>query len=188
MSEYQLAKDSPGRSRPIKRPVVLDRVDPTTVTNPILWEKGIRVMLGVPLLSAARVIGVLHVGRLNDRPFLPADAELLGVVADRVAGAVLSHQLAVETAAADMLERSLLPQSLPRRPGLEFAARYVPREDRAVGGDWFDAFTLPSGMLWVVIGDVAGHGLPAAVVMGRVRSTVRSYALEDYPRRSAPAR
>ena len=164
-----------------KRPVVLDRVDPTTVTNPILWEKGIRVMLGVPLLSAAKVIGVLHVGRLSERPYSTADAELLGVVGDRVAGAVQSHQLAVERSAADMLERSLLPPRLPQCPGLEFGARYVPREDRVVGGDWYDAFRLPSGMLWVVVGDVAGHGLSAAVVMGRIRSTVRAYALEDYP-------
>jgi hypothetical protein len=163
-----------------RQPVVLDRVDATTVTNPILWEKGIRVMLGVPLLGAGKVIGVLHVGRLQDRPFRRADAELLGVVADRVASALQNHQLAAERAAAEMLERSLLPQTLPNHPGLEFATRYVTREDRAVGGDWYDVFTLPSGMLWVVVGDVAGHGLPAAVVMGRVRSTVRSYALEGH--------
>jgi sigma-B regulation protein RsbU (phosphoserine phosphatase) len=163
-----------------KRPVVLDRVGPTTVTNPILWEKGIRVMLGVPLLSADKVIGVLHVGRLEDRPFTEADAVLMGVVADRVAGAVQTHQLAIERAAAGLLERSLLPPTLPSCAGVEFAARYVTAEGRAVGGDWYDVFTLPSGTLWVVIGDVAGHGLPAAVVMGRVRSAIRSYALEDH--------
>ncbi len=164
-----------------KKPVVLNQVGPATVTNPILWEKGIRVMLGVPLLISGKVIGVLHVGRLDDRPFREADAELLGVVADRVAGAVQTHQLAIERAAAAVLERSLLPPSLPDCPGLEFAARYVTGEDRAVGGDWYDAFTLPSGVLWVVIGDVAGHGLSAAVVMGRVRSAVRAYALEGHP-------
>jgi serine phosphatase RsbU (regulator of sigma subunit) len=107
--------------------------------------------------------------------------EVLGVVADRVAGAVQTRQLAVERAAADVLERSLLPPKLPTCPGVEFAARYVTGEGRAVGGDWYDAFTLPSGTLWVVIGDVAGHGLIAAVVMGRVRSALRAYALEDYP-------
>jgi phosphoserine phosphatase RsbU/P len=136
--------------------------------------------LGVPLRAAGKVIGVLHVGRLDHRPFREEDAELLGVVANRVAGAVQSHQLAVERAAASLLERSLLPATLPDCPGLEFAARYVTGEHRAVGGDWYDAFTLPSGMLWVVIGDVAGHGLAAAVVMGRVRSALRSYALEDH--------
>ena len=164
-----------------KRAVVLDRVGPDTVTNPILWEKGIRVMLGVPLLSAGKVIGVLHVGRVSDRSFDDADAELLGVVAGRVVAAVQSHQLVVERAAADLLERSLLPPTLPSCPCLEFAARYVAGEDRKVGGDWYDAFVLPSGALWVVVGDVAGHGLTAAVVMGRVRSALRSYALEDYP-------
>ncbi|MGH9055706.1 MAG: GAF domain-containing protein [Acidimicrobiales bacterium] len=71
-----------------KRPVVLDRVDSTTVANQILYEKGIPVMWGVPLLSADKAIGVLHVGRLQDRPFGVDDAELLGVVADRVGGAV----------------------------------------------------------------------------------------------------
>jgi serine phosphatase RsbU (regulator of sigma subunit) len=103
------------------------------------------------------------------------------VVADRVASAIQANQLAVERAAADLLERSLLPPTLPNCLGLELAARFVTREDRAVGGDWYDAFTLPSGMLWVVIGDVAGHGLVAAVVMGRVRSALRAYALEDHP-------
>ena len=163
-----------------KRPVLLDRVGPATVTNPILWEKGIKVMLGVPLLGADKVIGVLHVGRLEDRPFTGADAGLMEVVAERVSGALQTHQLAIERAAATLLERSLLPPTLPSCTGLEFAARYVTAEDRTVGGDWYDVFTLPSGTLWVVMGDVAGHGLPAAVVMGRVRSAIRSYALEDH--------
>jgi serine phosphatase RsbU (regulator of sigma subunit) len=57
--------------------------------------------------------------------------------------------------------------------------RYVSAEGRDVGGDWYDLFVLPSGQLWVVVGDVAGHGLDAAVVMGRIRSTMRSYALID---------
>jgi serine phosphatase RsbU (regulator of sigma subunit) len=46
-----------------------------------------------------------------------------------------------------------------------------------IGGDWYDAFTLPDGQLWLVIGDVSGHGLSSAVVMGRVRSSLRAYAL-----------
>ena len=51
-------------------------------------------------------------------------------------------------------------------------------ESFGVGGDWYDAFPLPGGDLGFVIGDVAGHGLQAAVVMGRIRSVVRAYALE----------
>ena len=57
------------------------------MANPILWEKGIRTMLGVPLLSGEDVFGVLHVGRRDHRPFTDNDAELLQVVAERVAGA-----------------------------------------------------------------------------------------------------
>ena len=165
-----------GRIARSKEPVLLDRVDSTTVANPILWEKGIRTMLGVPLLVGDEVIGVLHVGRLEDRPFKEPDVELLQVVAERVAGAVQARQLAVERAATALLERSLLPGRLPECAGLEFATRYL-TPDEPLGGDWYDAFTAPSGDLWIVTGDVAGHGLHAAVVMGRVRSALRSYAL-----------
>jgi serine phosphatase RsbU (regulator of sigma subunit) len=160
-----------------KRPVLLDRIDATTVANPILWEKGIQVMLGVPLMAGNQLIGVLHVGRLRRQPFRQEDSDLLQIVADRVAAATLTRRLAVERAAAALLERSLLPGRPPVCPGLEFDARYLTPEDRMVGGDWYDLFVVPSGDLWVVTGDVAGHGLPSAVVMGRARSTVRSYAL-----------
>ena len=70
-----------------------------------------------------------------------------------------------------------MPSALPAVPGAEIAARYVPGSGD-VGGDWYDVFVLPSGELGVVVGDVAGSGLAAAVVMGRMRSSLRSYALE----------
>jgi putative methionine-R-sulfoxide reductase with GAF domain len=161
--------------------VILDHVDASTVANPILWEKGINKMLGVPLESGEQLIGVLHVGRLAARPFTTSDAELLHVAADRIAAAWQTHLLAVETAAARLLERGLMPTRLPRVDGLEFASRYVTADNRTIGGDWFDAFVLPSKRLWLVTGDVAGHGLEAAVVMGRVRSALRAYALLDAP-------
>jgi sigma-B regulation protein RsbU (phosphoserine phosphatase) len=166
-----------GRIAELKRAVMLDRVDSTTVANPILWEKGVRTMVGVPLLAGERVIGVLHVGRIEERPFGEQDAELLQVVAERVVGAVETRQAAVEHAAAGLLERSLLPAALPVCDGLRFATRYITPDDRSVGGDWYDIFTVPSGDLWLVVGDVAGHGLGAAVVMGRIRSALRAYSL-----------
>jgi phosphoserine phosphatase RsbU/P len=172
-----LGRGFAGRIAALKAPVSLDRVDPTTVANPILWEKGIRVMLGVPLLSGDRLLGVLHVGRLRDEPFTAHDEDLLKVVAERVAAATQARRLAVEQAAAALLERSLLPARPPECDGLELAAQLITREDRIIGGDWYDLFTVPSGALWVVAGDVAGHGLPAAVIMGRVRTAVRAYAL-----------
>ena len=138
-------------------------------------------MLGVPLLASDELLGVLHVGRLDDRAFSSDDADLLRVVAERVAGATQGRRLAVERAAAEVLERSLLPGRLPVFDGIEFAARYVPAAGRLVGGDWYDAFALPSGELWVVIGDVAGHSLQAAVIMGRVKSAFRSFTLLGEP-------
>jgi serine phosphatase RsbU (regulator of sigma subunit) len=167
-----------GRIAKRKGPVVLNRVDSTTVANPLLWEKGIRKMLGVPLLNGEDVVGVLHVGRFDDRPFTGNDADLLQVAAERVAGAIQARELSIESAAARLLERSLQPSRLPRLPGVQLAARYVPAESRLVGGDWYDAFTVPSGQLWLIAGDVEGHGLNAAVVMGRVKSALRAYALE----------
>jgi putative methionine-R-sulfoxide reductase with GAF domain len=160
-------------------PIRLDRVDATTVSNPILWEKGIEVMLGVPLLMSDQLLGVLHVGRLEKRPFSEHDVALLEVAADRVAGAIQGRRLAIERAAAALLERSLLPQRLPSYPGLELAARYVPAEGEVIGGDWYDVFTLPSGELWIVVGDVAGHGIEASIVVGRIRSALRAYSLLD---------
>lgn len=160
-----------------KQPVALERVDATTVANPILWEKGIQVILGVPLIVADRLVGVLHVGRLDQRPFTAGDTEILQVVGERVAGAIQTRQLAIERAAAAQLERSLRPERLPRCPGLDLAARYLTPEARTVGGDWYDVFLGPEGELWVVVGDVVGHGLGAAVVMGRVKSALRAYAL-----------
>ena len=80
-----------------------------------------------------------------------------------------------------MLERSLLPTKLPSCRGLAFATRYVGAEHKTIGGDWYDIFTVASGQLWIVVGDVAGHGLHAAVVMGRIRSALRAYSLLDEP-------
>ncbi|BCJ38567.1 hypothetical protein Athai_60700 [Actinocatenispora thailandica] len=68
---------------------------------------------------------------------------------------------------------------MPDLPGLEMAARYLPSEQTGVSGDWYDVFSLDSGALGIVIGDVVGHGLRAAVVMGRLRSALRAYALDN---------
>jgi hypothetical protein len=159
-----------------RRSLAIDRVAPDTVANPILWERGLRTMLGVPMFRDERLIGVLHVGRLDDRPFTDDDLELLLVAADRVSGAVTAAELTAESAAAQLLERSLLPGRFPKIPGIELAGLYA-AADRMIGGDCYDAFTVPSGELWLVMGDVSGHGLASAVVMGRVRSALRAYAL-----------
>jgi phosphoserine phosphatase RsbU/P len=166
-----------GRIAAERKPVILDHVDHTTVLNPILWAKGIRALMGVPLTTGGRVIGVLHVGSLTPREFTGDDVELLQLAADRAATAVQSLIMREGQIAAAALQRSLLPSALPASDAGQLAARYVAGEG-AVGGDWYDVFTLPAGQLGVVIGDVTGSGLRAAVIMGRMRSALRAYALE----------
>jgi serine phosphatase RsbU (regulator of sigma subunit) len=166
-----------GRIAASGRPVIIDHVDHTTVLNPILMRKGICSMLGVPLVAGGRVIGVLHVGSLTPRTFTDEDTSLLQLAAERAALAVQSQRAQDDRIAVAALQRSLLPSALPAVPGVQIAARYVPGSG-VVGGDWYDVFVLPSKELGVVIGDVAGSGLPAAVVMGRMRSALRAYALE----------
>jgi len=173
-----LGRGFAGRVAAERRPVVLHRIDPSTVENPILWQKGIRAMLGVPLQSGTEVLGVLHVGSLIEREFGADDVELLELTASRIAAAMQARELEVERAAARVLQRSLLPSTPSKIPGFQLATRYVPAE-RGVGGDWYDAFCLPSGQLWVMAGDVVGHGLPAAAIMGRLRSSFRSYAMQS---------
>jgi PAS domain S-box-containing protein len=83
---------------------------------------------------------------------------------------------------AETLQRALLPQDLPRSTTFELAARYVPAEvGLDCGGDWYDVIELPSGRVALVIGDVTGHGLEAATVMGQLRLALRAYALEGHP-------
>ncbi|MBO0714608.1 MAG: SpoIIE family protein phosphatase [Acidimicrobiales bacterium] len=166
-----------GRVARLKQPLTIGQVDPTTTVNPILWAKGLRSMLGVPLLADEQVLGVLHVGRLDGRPFEDDDIELLLLAGERIAGALSARLLALEQATADILERALLPSKLPECPGVRFASRYVSGEDSAVGGDFYDAFILPSGDLWMSVGDVAGRGLSAAIAMGHARSALRASAL-----------
>jgi serine phosphatase RsbU (regulator of sigma subunit) len=168
-----------GRIAATKAPVVLQDVGPNTVVNPILWRKGVRSMLGVPLIADGQMLGVMHVGTLTRRQFTEKDTAVLQAAGDRIANALSSQQRAAERLAARTLQESLLPTRLPEVDKLEFASRFVAAEDFGVGGDWYDAFKLPDGQIGIVIGDVAGSGLRAAVVMGRLRSALRAYAIES---------
>ncbi len=100
------------------------------------------------------------------------------LAADRIAITVAADRAVAERHAARVMQRGLLPTQMPDVAGLGIATRFVAAEDFGVGGDWYDAFHLPDGAFGFVIGDVAGHGLQAAVVMSRMRSVVRAYALE----------
>ncbi|ALG10563.1 PP2C family protein-serine/threonine phosphatase [Kibdelosporangium phytohabitans] len=168
-----------GRVAAERKPITIDHVDASTVVNPLLWEKGLHAMLGVPMVAGSQLVGVVHVGSFVHRQFTARDIRLLELAADRMALATQAQVVRTERATATALQRSLLPGRLPRPAGLEFAARYVPGADVRVGGDWYDVFELPGERWGIVMGDVVGHGLPAAVVMGRLRSALRAYALLD---------
>jgi phosphoserine phosphatase RsbU/P len=172
-----LGRGFAGRIAAEGHPVIIDDVDHTKVINPLLLDKGIRSLMGAPLLADGTVIGVLHVGTLSPRIFTSEDTDLLQLAADRAAVAVqaLNHQ--VDRAATAALQRSLLPSALPAISGLDMAGRYLPGSGH-IGGDWYDVFPLPSGEVCAVIGDVTGSGLNAAVIMGRMRSALRAYALQ----------
>ena len=101
----------------------------------------------------------------------------------RLNGALLRE--AAHRSAADVLQRSLLPDRLPSVEGVQLAGRSLPGElGHHVGGDWYDVITLPTGELGLVVGDVVGHDLAAATAMGQLRNALRAYALDD----SSPAR
>jgi putative methionine-R-sulfoxide reductase with GAF domain len=167
-----------GRVAQTRAPVTIYDVGPADVVNPIVLDAGVRSLLGVPMIANGAVTGVLHVGTLTHRHFGPADVQLLQLVADRASLAGQARAQVLDRQAALALQRSLLPSRLPEIPGLDLAARYVPGHDLGIGGDWYDVFELPSGWLGAVIGDVSGHGLASAVVMGRIRSALRAYALD----------
>jgi GAF domain-containing protein len=97
-----------GRVAASRRPVILDDVDHADVVNPILREKGIKSMLGVPLLAAGEVTGVLHVGTLTYRSFTADDVELMTLVAERVALAVERARLHAEALQLDELKSNFV--------------------------------------------------------------------------------
>jgi len=167
-----------GRVASTKEPVIIDRVSDDTVVSPILRATGVTTLIGVPMLAGPELVGVLHLGTLAPRRFTEQDVALLQLVADRAALASQAQQTHADRMAALALQRSLLPSRLPRVDRVELAARYLPGHALGVGGDWFDVFVLPNGCLGIVVGDVSGHGLRAAVVMGRLRSALRAYALD----------
>jgi anti-sigma regulatory factor (Ser/Thr protein kinase)/putative methionine-R-sulfoxide reductase with GAF domain len=172
-----------GRIAAGRQPIFIADVDHADVLNPILRMKGVRSLLGVPLLVEGAALGVLHVGTVTPREFTNADAALLQLAAAQAAPAIdrarLFEALDREHRNAVALQRSLLPDRLPDLVGIDTAARYLPARDE-VGGDWYDAVDLPGGLVGLAIGDVAGHGLRAAALMGQLRTGLRAYALEGH--------
>jgi serine phosphatase RsbU (regulator of sigma subunit)/putative methionine-R-sulfoxide reductase with GAF domain/anti-sigma regulatory factor (Ser/Thr protein kinase) len=176
-----LGKGFAGRVAAQRRPIALEDVEHADIHNPILRQKGIKSLLGVPLLVEGRVIGVLHVGTLTPRIFTAEDVELLQLAGDRAGMAIDNATRYAQRGLVEALQRSLLPEPLPDVPGIRFAARYVPSaEGRSIGGDWYDAFPLGDGRIALAIGDVMGRGVEAAVLMAQLRTALRAYTLDGH--------
>ena len=162
------------------RPVILDGLQGGAGLDPMLGAAAPRALMASPLTVKGRMAGVVEIGTRKERRFTPEEESLLVLMADR-AGLAIEHARAYEreVGTVEMLQRSLLPAKLPILPGVRIAAHYQPG-GADVGGDWYDAIPLDDGRVGLAMGDVVGHGLSAASLMGQLRHAARAYALEGH--------
>jgi serine phosphatase RsbU (regulator of sigma subunit)/anti-sigma regulatory factor (Ser/Thr protein kinase) len=178
--QVPLARGFAGRVAAEARPIIID-LEHADVVNPILRQKGIRSMLGVPLQFEGRVIGVMHIGTLVRRDFSDDDVTLLQLAADRAALAIDDARISEMRAVTAIMQRTLLPEALPDIPGLRFSAKYLPAGTGVkIGGDWYDVVQLNDGRLAFVVGDVVGRGVLAASVMAEIRTALRAYMVQGH--------
>ncbi|MEU9153715.1 SpoIIE family protein phosphatase [Streptomyces sp. NPDC048417] len=138
--------------------------------------------LAVPMVAHDTVVGLAQFARTKgSEPFGDRDRELAVELAARAAVCIDNARLyRREHERALILQRSLLPPGDPEASGLDIACRYLPGNAATeVGGDWFDVIELPGHRTALVVGDVMGRGLRAAVAMGELRTAVRTLALLD---------
>ncbi len=136
----------------------------------------------VPMEAGRQVIGALSMSWSEERDFTEEDQAFMRTLAAQCAQAIERAQLlARQVDVADALQRAMLPDELPMLDGLEVSACYIPATtDLTIGGDWYDAFELGDGRIAFAVGDVSGHGLPAAGVMGRIRNGLRAYLIDRH--------
>ncbi|HEY0126062.1 MAG TPA: SpoIIE family protein phosphatase [Blastococcus sp.] len=165
-----------------RRPVWLD--DRATIVAryplvaPVLLE-ATQSLASLPLLAGDRLVGALGVTFTRPRPFDSDEQAFLLTVAGQVAVAFERAALAdARRDMADTLQRSLLPGDLPALSGVAVTARYLPAvEGTRAGGDWYDVLAVDGGRVALAVGDVVGHGAPAAAVMGQLRSALAALLL-----------
>jgi PAS domain S-box-containing protein len=162
------------------RPLTLSELPTAGTLDPGLEAAEPSSLMMAPLVVKGTVAGVVEVGARGARRFTLEDESLLILMADR-AGLAIEHARAYERELSnvEMLQRALLPDRLPKIPGIQVDANYSPG-GADVGGDWYDAIPLEDGRLGVAMGDVVGHGIPAAALMGQLRHAMRAYALEGH--------
>jgi len=143
-------------------------------------DSRIRALAALPLRTPS-LHGALTIGYREPHTWLPAERALLNAAAQLVAQAAeRARRFEAQHGTAQLLQRSMLPEHLPELETFRIAARYdVGVDGNAAGGDFYDAFRLTDGRLAMVLGDVAGHDVRAAAVMGQVRAALRALALTD---------
>jgi serine phosphatase RsbU (regulator of sigma subunit) len=138
-------------------------------------------VLAAPMMAGVRPVGIISLARDAGRPgFAESDVRVAEEFARRLADAMANAETSArEHTIAETLQRAILPGTLPAIPGLDLAAGYLSASDGVhVGGDWYDVFALGDDRVGLVIGDVAGHSITSASIMGQVRSMLRAYAID----------
>ena len=137
----------------------------------------------LPLVVSGHVAGLCVISFAYPRRLTGAERALLIALSGLIAQALERARLFdAEHARAQALQRALLPQELPVLPAVTAAAQYLPAgQGMDVGGDWYDVIPLSADRVALVIGDVMGHGLPEAVIMGRLRTAVQTLSDLEMP-------
>ncbi|WP_089100360.1 SpoIIE family protein phosphatase [Streptomyces hyaluromycini] len=194
----QIDEDSPFSSMPLEtdypaaevartgRAVYLSSAEQYKSRYPVTWPLaerfGRQSWAFLPLTVAGRTMGAWMAGFTYPVSFTPDERSVLTTVARMLAQALSRAGIAdSERELTDGLQRSMLPTLGPDIPGMDTAARYIPTGGGLqVGGDWYDMIPLPSGRHALVIGDVQGHDVRAAGLMGQLRIALRAYASEGH--------
>ncbi|WP_329112749.1 ATP-binding SpoIIE family protein phosphatase [Streptomyces sp. NBC_01353] len=172
------------------RPVLVSRmrdedfikVAPTESAAAQMRAAGVHSYLAVPLIARGLLLGSADFVRgPGTRPFSSTDLALAEQLASQAAVYIDNARLyGREREHVVSLQRSLLPRATPVTPGLRVQAEYAPSTaHHGVGGDWYDVMALPGGRTALMVGDVMGHGLPAAATMGRLRAVARTLMTLD---------
>ena len=141
-----------------------------------------QAVAALPLLVEQRVVGVLTMGFPTARTFPDDERSFVSTLVAQASQAIDRTSTAdTRREIADTLQHGLLPAGLPAVKGLALAARYLPAgEHTAAGGDWYDVTVLDEQHVAITVGDVVGHGAPAAAVMGQLRAALAAYLLQSH--------
>ncbi|MFF4417834.1 SpoIIE family protein phosphatase [Streptosporangium sp. NPDC001559] len=144
----------------------------------IAVDDGMASWAFLPLIASGRSVGTCVLAFARNHRFTVEERALLTALGGLIAQALERARLYdAKLELAHALQQSLLPHALPRLPRLSAAARYLPgTEDMDIGGDFYDVISLSDDTVAAVVGDVQGHNVTAAALMGQVRTAVRAYA------------